>query len=101
MTNETTLSPTAISNAPFPNLNAVHSKVNASLAKAQEVTDRDVLATGVKAGTPKFQKAREELILTRLDARPKKIPPPEEMPASGPGGHHAPGPAPAMARKSM
>ena len=34
-----------------------------------------------KLGTPKFQKAREELILTRLDARPKKIPPPEETPA--------------------
>jgi hypothetical protein len=81
------------------------------LPTAQEVTDRDVLATGVKAGTPKFQKAREELILTRLDARPKKIPPPEETPAPGgpgPGGHGpgrpgAPGHAagPAMARKSM
>ena len=55
------------------------------LPTAQEVTDRDVLATGVKTGTPKFQKAREELILTRLDARPKKIPPPEETPV--PGGH--------------
>jgi hypothetical protein len=43
MTNETTLSPTAISNAPFPNLNAVHSKLNASLAKAQEVTDRVII----------------------------------------------------------
>jgi hypothetical protein len=83
------------------------------LPTAQEVTDRDVLATGVKAGTPKFQKAREELILTRLDARPKKIPPPEEVPAASgpghaPGGHgpggHGPGrPAagPALARKSM
>ena len=66
------------------------------LPTAQEVTERDVLATGVKAGTPKFQKAREELILTRLDARPKKIPPPKEScRRSG----HAPGPA--MARKSM
>jgi tRNA nucleotidyltransferase/poly(A) polymerase len=89
------------------------------LPTAQEVTDRDVLATGVKLGTPKFQKAREELILTRLDARPKKIPPPEETPAGGPGhgpgghggpggpggpGGHGPGrPAAgqAMARKSM
>ena len=58
-----------------------------------------MLATGVKAGSPKFQKAREELILTRLDARPKKIPPPEETPAPGQPGGHAPGPA--MARKSM
>ena len=40
MTNETTISPTAILNAPFPKLDAVHSKVNASLAKALEVTDR-------------------------------------------------------------
>jgi hypothetical protein len=68
------------------------------LPTAQEVTERDVLATGVKAGTPKFQKAREELILTRLDARPKKIPPPEETPAPGQPGHV---PGPAMARKSM
>ena len=60
----------------------VHDRIKNYLGKylptAQEVTDRDVLATGVKLGTPKFQKAREELILTRLDARPKKIPPPEE-----------------------
>lgn len=58
------------------------------LLTAQEVTEKDVLATGVKAGTPKYQKAREELILTRLDARPKKVPPPEEVapaPAPGPG----------------
>ena len=85
----------------------VHDRIKNYLGKylptAQEVTERDVLATGVKAGTPKFQKAREELILTRLDARPKKIPVPEETPGPGqPGGHgagHAPGPA--MARKSM
>ncbi len=66
----------------------VHDRIKNYLGKylptAQEVTERDVLATGVKPGTPKFQKAREELILTRLDARPKKIPPPEETP--GPGG---------------
>jgi len=95
----------------------VHDRIKNYLAKylptAQEVTERDVLATGVKPGTPKFQKAREELILTRLDARPKKIPPPEETPgpghgpgpaaASGPGRPPATGPgrAPAMARKSM
>ena len=48
---------------------------------AQEVTERDVLATGVKPGTPKFQKVREE---TDSDASwtrvPRKIPPPEETP---------------------
>jgi hypothetical protein len=45
MTNETTISPTAIPNAPLPKLDAVHSKLNASLAKALEVTDR-VIAYG-------------------------------------------------------
>ncbi|MBV9768932.1 MAG: hypothetical protein JOZ32_05120 [Bryobacterales bacterium] len=69
------------------------------LPAAQEVTERDVLATGARPGTPKFQKAREELILTRLDARPKKIPPPEETPAPLHGSGHAPGPP--LARKSM
>src|SRR5581483_12063824 len=68
----------------------VHDRIKNYLSKylltAQEVTERDVLATGAKPGTPKFQKAREELILTRLDARPKKIPLPEEVPAPGPGG---------------
>ncbi len=47
------------------------------LPSAQEVTERDVVAAGAKPGTPKFQKVREDLILTKLDARPKKIPPPE------------------------
>jgi tRNA nucleotidyltransferase (CCA-adding enzyme) len=77
------------------------------LLTAQEVTERDVVATGARPGTPKYQKVREELILTRLDARPKKIPPPEESTPPGPhapGGHsghggHAPGPA--IARRSM
>ena len=72
----------------------VHDRIKNYLQKylpsAQEVTDRDVLATGVKPGTPKFQKVREEMILTKLDARPKKIPPPVEAPATGPGS--APGP---------
>jgi tRNA nucleotidyltransferase (CCA-adding enzyme) len=90
----------------------VHDRIKNYLQKylpsAQEVTEREVAATGVKPGTPKFQKAREEMILTKLDARPKKIPPPVEAPPSGPG---APGPgrgpmagpgrAPAMARKSL
>ena len=46
----------------------------------QEITDKDVLATGARPGRPKFQKEREELILTKLDARPKKVPPPEVQP---------------------
>ncbi len=48
------------------------------LPSALEVTEKDVLATGVRPGTPKFQKAREQLIVTKLDSRPKKVPPPVE-----------------------
>ena len=64
------------------------------LPAAQEVSDRDVTAAkGVEPGTPKFSKAREEVIWQRLDARPKKVPPPEETPAVPPP------PAPMFARK--
>jgi len=74
----------------------VHDRIKNYLQKylpsAQEVTEKDVLATGAKPGTPKYQKAREQLILTKLDARPKKVPPPEPVPA--------PGPTPVLARKA-
>lgn len=74
----------------------VHDRIKNYLQKylpsALEVTEKDVLATGVKPGTPKFQKAREQLIVTKLDARPKKVPPPEPVPA--------PGPTPVLARKA-
>ena len=74
----------------------VHDRIRNYLQKylpsAQEVTEKDVLATGARPGTPKFQKVREELILTKLDARPKKVPPPEvpQQPMAA---------APAMARR--
>jgi tRNA nucleotidyltransferase (CCA-adding enzyme) len=78
----------------------VHDRIRNYLQKylpsAQEVTERDVLATGAKPGTPKFQKAKEDLILTKLDARPKKVPPPEVPP--GPGGPQAAA-QPVLARK--
>jgi tRNA nucleotidyltransferase (CCA-adding enzyme) len=52
------------------------------LPASLEITDEMVAATGVAAGTPKFQKAKEQMILTRLDARPKKpVPVPEAAPA--------------------
>jgi len=74
----------------------VHDRIKNYLQKylpaAQEITEADVVAAGAKPGTPKFQKVREELILTRLDARPKKVPPPV---VAGP----AAAAAPAMARK--
>lgn len=73
----------------------VHDRIKNYLQKylpsAQEVTEADVIAAGGKPGTPKFQKIREDVILTKLDARPKKVPPPV-VPAP-------PGPQPAMARK--
>ncbi len=58
------------------------------LPASLEITDEVVAATGVTAGTPKFQRVKEEMILTRLDARPKKPapepePPPPPPPMSG------------------
>jgi tRNA nucleotidyltransferase (CCA-adding enzyme) len=73
----------------------VHDRIKNFLQKylpaAQEITEADVLAAGGKPGTPKFQKVREDLILTRLDARPKKVVPPV-VPAPAAA-------APVMARK--
>lgn len=67
------------------------------LPASLEITDEVVAATGVAPGTPKFQKAKEEMILKRLDARPKKPepvpepppPPPMSSFARGPGVRHA------------
>jgi tRNA nucleotidyltransferase (CCA-adding enzyme) len=47
------------------------------LPLAQEITDEQVAATGVKPGTPKFEKAFRNMVITHLNARPKKVPPPE------------------------
>jgi tRNA nucleotidyltransferase (CCA-adding enzyme) len=67
------------------------------LPLSQEITDEMVGLTGVTPGTPKFHKAKEEMILKHLDARPKKVEPPPETPppppmssfARGPGVRHA------------
>ena len=53
---------------------------------AMEVTDREVAATGVTPGTPKFLKAKEEMIAGRVDGRIKKAPPPEPLPPPVPTG---------------
>jgi tRNA nucleotidyltransferase (CCA-adding enzyme) len=62
------------------------------LPLAQEVTEEQVAATGVKPGTPKFEKAFQTMVTTHLNARPKKVVPvePEVVP---------PGPAPPMAAR--
>ena len=64
------------------------------LPLAQEVTEEQVAATGVKPGTPKFEKAFRAMVTTHINARPKKIPPPEPEAVVAPGP-----PAPMAARK--
>ncbi len=64
------------------------------LPASQEITDEMVAATGIGAGTPKFAKAKEEMILTRLDSRPKKPAPEPEPPPPPPMSSFARGPGP-------
>ena len=51
-----------------------HQKLLAEIPARRAGSHRGATSSrpGAKPGTPKFQKVREELILTRLDARPKK-----------------------------
>src|SRR5262249_46192823 len=46
------------------------------LPVSQEIIDADVEAKGLQPGTPKFRKAKEEMIAARLDGRTKKPAPP-------------------------
>ncbi|MGD1093895.1 MAG: hypothetical protein ABSB35_18150 [Bryobacteraceae bacterium] len=62
------------------------------LPASLEVTDEMVAATGVTPGTPKFQRAKEEMIVTRLNARPKKVEPVPEPPPPPPMSSFARGP---------
>src|SRR5579883_1650968 len=68
------------------------------LPASMEITDEMVAATGVAAGTPKFAKAKEEMILTRLDSRPKKPAPEPEPPPPPPMSSFARGPGPRAPR---
>ncbi len=69
------------------------------LPASTEITDEIVAATGVAPGTPKFAKAKDEMILKRLDARPKKPEPvPEPAPPPPPMSSFARGPAPRAPR---
>src|SRR5580704_5449702 len=69
------------------------------LPAAAEITDEMVAATGVAPGTPKFQKAKDEMILKRLDARPRKVEPaPEPPPPPPPMSSFARGPGPRAPR---
>ncbi len=59
------------------------------LPVAQEITEEQVMAAGHKPGTRKFEKAYEAMVVTRLNARPKKVepepPPPPPPMAMGRG----------------
>lgn len=68
------------------------------LPASLEVTDEMVAATGAAPGTPKFQRAKEQMILTRLDARPKKPVPEPEPPPAPPMSSFARGPSVRHAR---
>ncbi|HTA43103.1 MAG TPA: hypothetical protein VK789_11690 [Bryobacteraceae bacterium] len=54
------------------------------LPLAQEITEEQVAATGVKPGTPKFEKVFQAMVTTHLNARPKKVTPPPELVAAAP-----------------
>lgn len=69
------------------------------LPAAAEITDEVVAATGVAPGTAKFARAKEEMVLKRLDARPKKPEPvPEPAPPPPPMSSFARGPGPRAPR---
>jgi hypothetical protein len=68
------------------------------LPASLEITDEVVAATGVAPGTPKFQKVKEDMILKRLDARPKKPEPVPETPPPPPMSSFARGPGPRHVR---
>ena len=54
------------------------------LPAAQEITEEQVIAAGHKPGTPKFEKAYQAMVVTRLNARPKKVEPEPEPPPPPP-----------------
>jgi tRNA nucleotidyltransferase/poly(A) polymerase len=66
-------------------LDRVKNYLQKYLPMAQEVTAKDVV--GAEPGTPKFQKLFQQLINSKLDARPKKVvveePPPLPPPVPG------------------
>lgn len=65
---------------------------------AQEVTEEQVAAAGHKPGTPKFAKAFEAMVISRLNARPRKVEPePEPLPRPSPWAVAVP---PALRRRS-
>lgn len=72
------------------------------LPASLEITDEMVTATlgttGVQPGTPKFVRAKEEMIHQRLDSRPKKVAPEPEPAPPPPMSSFARGPGPRVQR---
>ena len=68
------------------------------LPASLEITDEMVAATGVQPRTPKFARVKEEMILTRLDSRPKKVAPEPEPAPPPPMSSFARGPGPRVQR---
>ena len=68
----------------------VHDRIKNHLQKylvtAHEIPDRDLAHTGLEPGTPKFIKAKEDLINAHLDGRIRKPAPEEPPPPGGPQG---------------
>jgi hypothetical protein len=50
------------------------------LPAAREIPEAELAEHAGKPSSPKYQKLREQYIATRLDARPKKVVPVEEVP---------------------
>lgn len=75
------------------NVRLVHDRIKAFyekyLPQSQEITEEQVIASGAKPGTPKFDKAMRTMIAARLNARPRKIavePEPSPVVAAGAAG---------------
>ena len=83
-------------------LRVVHDRIRNYLQKylpaAQEITDLQVAATGLKPGTAKFKRAKEDMIRARLDARPKKAPEAEPDSEAAPPPEPPPGQHPRSAK---
>jgi tRNA nucleotidyltransferase (CCA-adding enzyme) len=62
------------------------------LPTSLEITDEVVVTAGTPVDSPKFAKVKEQMILTRLDARPKKPAPEPEPPPPPPMSSFARGP---------
>ncbi len=62
------------------------------LPTSLEITDEVVTTAGTPVDSPKFAKVKEQMILTRLDARPKKPAPEPEPPPPPPMSSFARGP---------